>query len=378
MVAEPDPTLPATPTPRLDRGRLDRAFAVLEGQVERGELPAAVLAVAGPRGPFEVRAYGSDAGRSVGTDDRFLIASVAKPIVAVTVLQLVAEGAVTLAEPIRAAGARVRPAARRGWTGGCRDRERLAPADPYLGRRRWGLERVIGQRATASDIIRMVFERPLAFVPGTAYHYTSDSFFLLAELVRRVDGTAGYAASLEARLLGPLGMTATGFRPDLPDHRSVHSEVANVDDATAGRWAAWFFALQHPGGGLWSTAGDLVRFGRATLLGGTLDGVRVLGRPFVELMGREHTAGLLEAGDPPRRPSYGLGWAVGWADGRMPGSPGQVGHLGATGSRLWVDPSVGLVIALLANRWGSEQRLSDAVVAAVYGALEDRAPGSRP
>jgi CubicO group peptidase (beta-lactamase class C family) len=90
----------------------------------------------------------------------------------------------------------------------------------------------------------------------------------------------------------------------------------------------------------------------------------------VELMSREQTAGIFEAGDPPRRPTYGLGWAIGWADGRMPASPGQIGHLGATGSRLWIDPNEGFVVALLANLWEADGRLSEAVVSAVYGALE--------
>jgi CubicO group peptidase (beta-lactamase class C family) len=210
----------------------------------------------------------------------------------------------------------------------------------------------------------------LAFVPGTAYRYSSDPFYLLTELVRRTDGTASYAESLQTRLLDPLGMSATSFHPGLAGLHSVTPEVAGLDAALTARWAAFFDSIEAPGGGLWSTAHDLVRFGRATLLGGTLEGVRVLGRPFVELMAREQTAGLFEDGDPPRRPGYGLGWGLPWATGTMPGSRGQVGHHGATGSLLLVDPGAGLIVALLANRWGADTRLADAVAGAVYGALE--------
>ncbi len=44
--------------------------------------------------------------------------------------------------------------------------------------------------------------------------------------------------------------------------------------------------------------------------------------------------------------------------------------MGASGSRLWVDPGHGLVIALLANLWEVGSELSRAVIGAIYGALE--------
>ena len=65
---------------------------------------------------------------------------------------------------------------------------------------------------------------------------------------------------------------------------------------------AAYTALRLAGGGLWSTARDLVRFGRAMLRGGELDGVRVLGRPIVDLMTREVTVnGLGTHRRPPGR-----------------------------------------------------------------------------
>jgi CubicO group peptidase (beta-lactamase class C family) len=370
MVAQPVGHSPTTTAARFDRDRLDRAFSVLEHQVDRGELPAAVLAVAGPSGAYEVRAFGDDEGRRVSVEDRFRVASVTKPIVATTVLQLVEAGAVTLGEPIqrllpefapgppapdRPGGEVVTPWHVLTHTSGVTDADWLQAIEAG-----WG----------ADELFASVCRRPLAFVPGTEYRYASDSFYLLAELVRRHDGAPTFAAALRRRILDPLGMTATSFHPDDGDGRPVRTRVLSFDDGTTRRWDAWFERIEAPGGGLWSTAADLVRFGRALLNGGSLEGVRILGRPFVELMSREQTAGIFEAGDPPRRPTYGLGWAIGWADGRMPASPGQIGHLGATGSRLWIDPNEGFVVALLANLWEADGRLSEAVVSAVYGALE--------
>lgn len=370
MVSQPPADHAPPARPRLDRERLERAFAVLAAQVGSGDLPAAVLAVAGADGPTQVRAFGEEPGGRVGVHDRFLVASVTKPIVAVAALQQVDAGRLTLAEPIR----RLLP--------------EFAPAPPEPGRpdgsrvSLWhllthtaGLEDLewVGlglEPPTADDLLASICERPLWAVPGTSYRYCSDAFYLIGELVRRVAGAPTFAAALRAGVLEPLGMSATGFDRDRDGHRSVGAHVAGFDDVTADRFADWISSVEHPGGGLWTTAADLVAFGRMVLERGTARGVRILSPAMVELMGREHTAGIHEPGDPPRRPTYGLGWGKPGLDGRMPGSPATVDHRGSSGSRLWIDPDAGLVIALLANRWGSEDRLSDAVVSAVYGALE--------
>jgi CubicO group peptidase (beta-lactamase class C family) len=106
------------------------------------------------------------------------------------------------------------------------------------------------------------------------------------------------------------------------------------------------------------------------LRGGELDGHRVLGRPFVELMTRHQTAGVVDAGPPPRAATYGLGWGLGALAGTMPGSVRAFGHGGATGTRLWIDPDAGLVIVYLTNDWTVGDAPSLAAIAAVYGALD--------
>ncbi len=358
------------PSPRFEPRRLDRAFAVLAGQVDRGDLPAAALAVASADGVVRAEAFaGSDAGVTLG--HRFRIASVTKPIVATVVMQLVEEGRLTLGTPIRTwlptfapgpsepgrpGGEVVTPWHILSHTSGSDDAEWVPTSGPP---------------PTADDLFRGVCERPLRFVPGTAFHYASDTFFVLGELIRTLGGHPSLAVALEERIFGPLGMTATGFESAAAGRPTAPAHVVGRDDATTALLAAWFASVTHPGGGLWSNAADLVAFGRAILLGGTLDDQRILGTQAVELMTREHTAGLLVFGvDPPRAPTYGLGWGKPTLDGRLPGSPSTADHMGASGSRLWVDPGHGLVIALLANVWGVGSELSGAVIGAIYGALE--------
>ena len=124
-----------------------------------------------------------------------------------------------------------------------------------------------------------------------------------------------------------------------------------------------------PSGGLWSSAADLVRLGRAMLGGGELEGVRVLPPAYVSLMTREQTVGSLAAVDDPlRAPHHALGWAK--PDPRTdPASSASFGHSGTTGTRLWIDPLHDLVVVYLTGAQGFPHRLIDMTVEAVYAAL---------
>ena len=88
-------------------------------------------------------------------------------------------------------------------------------------------------------------------------------------------------------------------RVDLPRLAGVPSEAL----------LAGYTSLRLAGGGLWSTAGDVLRFGRAILRRGELDGVRILSPAFVDLMTREVTVnGLGAATDVLRAEHYAIGW----------------------------------------------------------------------
>jgi CubicO group peptidase (beta-lactamase class C family) len=109
-------------------------------------------------------------------------------------------------------------------------------------------------------------------------------------------------------------------------------------------------ALPSSQGGVYSTAGDLARFGQMVLDGGTFEGTRILGRAAVGEMTRNQTLGVpvqaLGASMP--KSSYGYGWFVSseerWKywDGSLK-SPGEFHHQGAGGALLWIDPAKQIV-----------------------------------
>jgi CubicO group peptidase (beta-lactamase class C family) len=355
------------PAPRLDPARLQNAFDIVARQVGRGDVPSAVLAVAKRAGLVRVEAFsGADAAT---TDSIYLLASISKPITATAVMQLVERGLLVLSAPVqRYLPEFVAPPVSVGQPGAeavtcwhlLTHTSGVVDMEPELLSR---------ERPDRERLLQIACTSPLRFVPGTRFEYNSLSFALLGEVTARLAGR-DYPEVLAAELFGPLGMRDSGFEP--PDRaRAMSSHFPGIPDEHQALAMSYFSSLQAPGGGLWGTAGDVATFGRAMLRGGELDGVRVLGRRFVELMTREQTAGLREDGTPPRDPHYGLGWGLPGLVGDLPASPRAFEHGGATGPRLLVDPEADLVVVYLTNRWGTGPELSFAAIQAVYGALED-------
>lgn len=358
----------------LDARLLDHAFAVAARQVDDGLVPWAVLGVATRDTVVRVDACGTRPdGTRIGANAVALVASITKPIVATMVLQLVAEGRLALDEPLE----RLLPeAAEAAGTGGAAGTSAVPSITAWhllthtSGLADLDLPDLLARGTTHADVVRRLLREPRRSDPGTTFAYATATFDLLAALVARLDGRP-YPDALRARVLEPLGMTDTTFDP-----RAAHSErmirplaaplphgTPAPDDVVDA-----FIAHAMPGAGLWSTAADLLRFGRAFARGGELHGVRVLPRAFVDLMTREVTVhGLGAAPDPLAAEHYALGWGIpGPAD---PGSPGTYFHGGITGTRLWIDPGEDLVVAYLTGAWEQPAWFADAVLNAVYAAL---------
>lgn len=355
-------------TPGLDRRRLDAAFDLVAGQVQAGRAREVGLAVG--RSDGLVRSAIFDASGELSDERRFLVASITKPITATATLQLVEQGRLVLTRPIPAylSGFQPLPAEPGTLAGEAITAWHLLTHTSGLDD---GGENLLEtQRPSAQALLARVCGQRLVFPPGTRYQYASDSFYLLAELISTL-GKADYATHLRTRIFEPLGMNATTFDPS--DAGPAPFPLRGLFDRYGplrGEATRYFVSLAMPGGGLWSTPLDLVRFWRVMLGHGTLDGARILGRPFVELMTREHTTDVLEAGSPPRQPHYGLGWGL---PGRGQGSPAgwsAFGHTGATGSQLIVDPDHDLVVVYLRNDWGADTTPTDEAIQAVYAALD--------
>jgi CubicO group peptidase (beta-lactamase class C family) len=93
--------------------------------------------------------------------------------------------------------------------------------------------------------------------PGLAWHYSNLAFALLGEVVERVSGKP-YRTYVEERLLGPLGLSRTGWSPG--DGAAVGYLVAPYEDTVTVEPAVDMRGTS-ASGQLWSTVGDLCRWG---------------------------------------------------------------------------------------------------------------------
>jgi CubicO group peptidase (beta-lactamase class C family) len=220
-------------------------------------------------------------------------------------------------------------------------------------------------RADSRDrLLAAAFEVPLANDPGAHAEYSDVGFILLGVALERLDDdTLDHFSQHE--IFGPLGLTRTTFTPP----HSWRSQVAPTADDHAFRHLIIQGEVQDEnasvmGGvaghaGVFSTALDCALFARAMLLhpAGSQDShsQKAPGQTSVtgsSVLRPETLALFTERQSSPEGTSRALGWDT-------PSPPSQsgrhlsqrsYGHLGYTGTSLWIDPERHLTITMLTNR----------------------------
>jgi CubicO group peptidase (beta-lactamase class C family) len=346
---------------RIDPLVLEPAFRAVGREVQEGRSSACILAVADKQGMVHLEAFGRRRDR-IQAESSFMIASITKPMVGAAIMQLVDEGRLDLHAPIREIIPEFQaPPAAPGLAGA-----EVVSAWHLLthtsGVQELGADEMVHDRPSAARILELTCERPLAFEPGTRYVYVSSSFYLLAELLHRLDGRP-YAEVLRRRVFEPLEMSETGFAVPSAPRARVHD--FGPPPPLRRVYLRMFATREMPGGGLWSTARDLVRFGQAFL---ETDHSPLMSPTALATMTAEQTHGIPE-GDPPTEPYYALAWNKSGLRPERPGGPGVIDHGAASGSCLWIDADHTFLVVFLMNRWTAGRTWSLPAVRAVYAAL---------
>jgi methyl acetate hydrolase len=333
-----------------------------------GGVPGVVALAADRSGVCYQGAFGSR-GQTDGTamtlDTVFRIASMTKAVTGACAMQLVEQGRLSLDGPIASVlpelgkvqvlegvaadgSPRLRPA-RRSIT----LRHLLTHTsgfvydiwNPAMGRylEATGTPGIISCANAALSI-------PLVFDPGERWDY-GIGIDWAGKSVEAVSGQR-LGAYMQQNLLQPLGMTDTGFKIG-PAQRQ---RLAKVHNRTAAGFVATDTELpQDPefemgGGGLYSTAGDYLRFTRMIMGGGTLDGTRVLARETVATMSANAMGDLvcrkLKTAAPPFSNDVdfidGMKWGLSFLINPRPmptgRSAGSLAWAGLANSYYWIDP----------------------------------------
>ena len=263
-----------------------------------------------------------------GPHTRYGIGSVTKVFTALAVMQLVAEGRLTLDDPL----AKHLPREAAAF-GSATIRQVLAHASglPALG---WSETKMssdwpmdgfpIGHYddlATFMDGAEAWRTDP----PGARWRYSNEGYLLLGLLIERLVG-APYADVVASRILAPLGMRRSTFDPAV-----VEADPDRVDqlmrDERGFLPGSLLRGAMPAAGGLVSTTADMTALARALLSGGALPGGgRLLPAPLIAQLAQPDVAL-----DTPTA----LGDAAIWNDPPRVNGPGLQCHRGVMGRDVW-------------------------------------------
>jgi CubicO group peptidase (beta-lactamase class C family) len=400
----------------ISPARLERIGPAMRAYIDRGVFTGIRTLVARRGVVVHDGAYGmrdKEAGLPMTQDAIFRLYSMTKPIVCTALMTLYEEGRFRLIDPVARyipsfANVQVREA----------DGTLRAPKRPMMIKDvmthtsgltyHWLGETQVGPlyrggklgdaKVSLAESIDEIASLPLAFDPGTRWHY-SVGIDVVARLVEVISGKT-LAETLKERIFAPLGMTDTGF--SVPENRRNQlaamygrGDPFNSDQTLMHYFGDWMKGVnervdlsktypvdapetfQRGGHGLFGTTSDYFRFAQMLCNGGEFEGKRIIGRKTLELMHSNHLplALLPLQLDGLPTPGYGFGLgsrvALDVAATGKPGSVGEFGWAGAAKTYYWVDPVEKLVAVFMTQSLWSFDLPEQDLAAIAYAAIVD-------
>ena len=213
------------------------------------------------------------------------------------------------------------------------------------------------------DFVERVAKLPLVYQPGEGWVY-SISVDIQGYLVEKLSGKS-FPDFLRERIFLPLGMKDTGFF--VPAEKLDRVATIYQGDANAGAAMPKDLGISQPpgfpsgGGGLYSTAGDYLRFAQMVLNGGELNGVRLVAPSSIELMRTNHVSDEVKnarkfgIGLYQMQPGLGFGYDFAVLEDPLKlGSTAGKGTFlwdGVAGTWFWIDPTNDVVFVGMVQRW---------------------------
>jgi methyl acetate hydrolase len=344
---------------------------VLRQKSDAREIPGVVAVAATSKEVTYQGAFGKrDLSRddAMTTDSVFWIASMTKAITAAGAMQLVEQGRLALEAPIgNLLPDLAAPQVLEGFD--ANGEPKLRPARNPITLRHlmthtagfcydlWNGDMVQYMEKTGTPGIiscqNAALKTPLASDPGTRWEYGINIDFV----GKAVEAASGKRLDTYLRdsLFAPLGMTDTGFKiVDAQRQRLVGMHARGPDGSLA---AIPFELEQDPefhmgGGGLYSTAGDYIKFTQMILNKGRGNGNQVLRPETVAMMGQNHIGDLnmtrmtsalpVFTNDidlyPDMAKKWGLSFLINTAKTPEGRSPGSLAWAGLANTYYWIDP----------------------------------------
>jgi CubicO group peptidase (beta-lactamase class C family) len=348
--------------------KLAKVDRVLDKAIEAAEIPGAVVLARAQR-DGEWLEHVSVRGLAVVRPERipmaretiFDLASLTKVMATTTAVMLLAEdGALALDDPVAkylpifAERGKEAVTLRHLLTHSSGLKPWRAFHEALLEREKKKGEALLGTPAAAHWVIDGICRSGLVHEPGAAAVYGDLDFIVLGAVVEAV-AHQSLDTFCRERIFRPLGLLHTGFVPlaqaDAPEalrrgfaatencpwrERILWGEVHDPNASAMGGVAGH--------AGLFAPADDVMRFGQAVL---------DVWHGRSDALPRERLREFLKRQDLPPGSDWALGWDTpteGHSSSGSHFSPTSVGHLGFTGTSLWIDLEGEAIVAMLTNR----------------------------
>lgn len=272
------------------------------------------------------------------------IASIAKPMTAIAIMQLYEQGKLKLDEPIQT----YLPTFPKKKEGEITIRHLLQHSSGIDGYKNNKEQENKTNYATLSDAVSIFKDRALVAAPGQAFHYTTYGYVVLGLIIEKVSGMS-YEAYLQSNIWEKAQMTNTGIEyidkispnKSMIYHKNSKGTISIAEQTN--------LSDRIPGGGVYSTVSDMLRFGNAII---NFDLIKestfkmMVENPSLKTQGN----------------GYGLGW---YLYGENPNYGNVYGHNGTqTGAStfLMLLPEQKTTIVVLSNTSGAIQTVSDITI----------------
>ncbi len=200
------------------------------------------------------------------------------------------------------------------------------------------------------EALKYIINLPLEYTPGDSMIYSDLGIILMGEIIKTVTGES-IDQLADKMVYKPMGMTHTMYNP--PEklwHGIAPTEIGGdlnrgLIHGTVHDENTFFFGGISTHAGLFSTSEDLAALAQMLINRGIYRHHRFFDPQTV----REWTSRQ----NIPEGSNRAIGWDTPSDEGSSAGdffSPGSFGHLGFTGTSIWIDPHRRIAIILLTNR----------------------------
>ncbi|MDT7833000.1 serine hydrolase domain-containing protein [Flavobacteriaceae bacterium S356] len=263
------------------------------------------------------------------------VASVVKLFTAVAVMQLIEQGLIDLNDPIQ----KYVPDFPKSKFGTITIKQLLNHTSGIGGYKSGKEAETKKEYPTLADAMNVFKDRKLLFRPGSQYSYSTYGYVLLGVLIERVSETT-YKEYIQTNILDKAGMKHTAiekFGVQVPNksllyHRNRKGKIKKAANNN--------LSNRIPGGGFYTTLGDMFKFGDA-IINNQLINKNTLSSMF-------ENNGLKKGGN-----AHGIGWFM---YAQNPNNSAVIGHSGEqTGcsAQLMIVPKSKTVVMVMVNTSGS-------------------------